>query len=232
MSTIEEKEYWKIRAEVRQEITATRTELLELITKKSILERRLEQAQQRMAGLNRSLLNEDYYIKLSTLNSEIDEPGAYDANFSVAHEPIPFHHYRDAGEGDDPIAIFGQERTIEGFRQEGFGSKGMTIPQRTGRFIVSDSGKMKYRLYDEIIARLHVADPAGFRAITTKDSEGQILINGEFGVVPCFDEAASGRIYTSEAAYFQALSRYYMFMAKMATMRSRPPEQHLAVTTR
>lgn len=222
MSTIEEAEYWKARKQVREDILAIRNELLEIVAKKSVIERRLEQMQSELVVLNGALLNESYYQRLGRQHQELETARAL--ALGISEYMLPYTSYRDLPQSaEQPIQLFGQVRTVDGFRRQ---TGGEEAPARTGRYITDGPGKTKQPLYDTTLATLLQHDPAAFRRITHKDPEGQILVAGDFGVVPAFHEAAPGTIYVDENEYYEALSRYYTHMAKLATRKSQ--QQHTA----
>ena len=221
MSSIEEAEYWKTRKQVREDILTIRNELLDIVAKKSVIERRLEQRQGELAVLNSALLNESYYQRLGRLSREQTTADALGAREYL----LPYASYRDLPlTPEQPIQLFGQVRTVDGFRRL-TGGAAAGDSSRTGRYLTDAAGQAKQLLYDATLAALLHHDPAAFRRITHKDPEGQVLIAGDFGVVPAFHEAAPGIIHTDEQEYYEALSHYYTHMAKLATHRS---QQHTA----
>ena len=222
MSSIEEAEYWKTRKQVREDILTIRNELLDIVAKKSVIERRLEQRQGELAVLNGALLNEAYYQRLGRLSREQTTADA----LGVREYLLPYGTYRDLPlTPEQPIQLFGQVRTVDGFRRLTGGAAAGSASPRTGRYLTDAAGQAKQPLYDATLAALLHHDSAAFRRITHKDSEGQVLIAGDFGVVPAFHEAAPGLIHTDEQEYYEALSHYYTHMAKLATHRS---QQHTA----
>ncbi|QNE40050.1 hypothetical protein F1C16_10995 [Hymenobacter sp. NBH84] len=227
MSTINEAEYWKTRKQVREDILTIRNELLDIVARKSVIERRLEQMQNELAVLNSALLNEAYYLRLGYADYALDAPNIYDTPLIVHTVPVPFGSYRDAStEGEQPVQLFGHERTVEGFQRVAMPETVPELTHHTGRYITDALGKTRYLLDDRVLAALLQQDPESFRRITRKDAEGQILIQGEFGIVPSYQEAAPGRIYADEAEYYGALARYYTDMSKLAGLKGR--EQHTA----
>ena len=227
MSTIEEAEYWKARKQVREDILAIRNELLDIVAKKSVIERRLEQMQSELVVLNGALLNESYYQRLGRQHQEQEMAKALGVALGVSEYMLPYGTYRDMPQtAGQPIQLFGQIRTVDGFRRQTGGESSKGALHRTGRYITDAAGKLKQPLYDTTLASLLHNDPVAFRRITHKDPEGQILVAGDFGVVPAFHEAAPGAIYTDENEYYEALSHYYTHMAKLATRKSQ--EQHTA----
>lgn len=226
MSTIEEAEYWKTRKQVREDILAIRNELLDIVAKKSVIERRLEQMQSELAVLNSALLNEAYYLRIGRSSQE-PAPKPLHVALGLSEYMLPYGSYRDMPQADgQAIQLFGQSRTVDGFRRAAAAEVGEGATHSTGRYVTDTAGKLKQQLYDSTIAALLHDDPVAFRRITTKDPEGQILIAGEFGVVPAFHERAPGRIYVDENEYYEALAQYYTYMAKLATRKSQ--EQHSA----
>ncbi|MBC6612640.1 hypothetical protein H8B15_17085 [Hymenobacter sp. BT507] len=227
MSTINEAEYWKTRKQVREDILSIRNELLDIVARKSVIERRLEQMQNELAVLNSALLNEAYYLRLGYADYALDAPNIYDTPLVVHAVPVPFGSYRDVSpDGEQPVQLFGHERTVEGFQRVAMPETVPELTHHTGRYITDALGKTRYLLDDRVLAALLQLDPESFRRITRKDAEGQILIQGEFGIVPSYQEAAPGRIYADEAEYYGALARYYTDMSKLAGLKGR--EQHTA----
>ena len=228
MSTIEETEYWKSRRRVREDILAVRNELLDIVAKKSVIERRLEQMQSELNTLNQSLLNEAYYLRLGQTRYGAGENRIYEAALFVSRELVPYGAYRDDTSEQDPqIQLFGQVRTVDGMRRAaGPADAGPEAAHRTGRYLTDAAGKVRYQLYDDVLATLLLDDPAAFRRISHKDPEGQVLVKGEFGIVPSLHEAVSGKIYVDENEFYEALARYYGSMAKRAALKSQG--QHTA----